>query len=801
MNEWLCQWYERGFQPSKDFLSSDEEKSQDGDYNCSESDSDSENNGAEDRLKNVLLIVGPAGSGKSAAVHACAKEQGFKILESNASECRSGAVVRQKFGEALKSYSLSRSLDPLFSACIDGNGDEDVIEVAPVLHIQNDRANLKPLILFEDVDICFAEDRGLISAIQQIAEKAKGPVILTANDKNHGLPDNLERIEICFSLPSTKELLSHLSTVCAAEEIKVNPGSLEQLTMSSGGDIRKAILQLQFWFQSKSRRARRRKQNGDPDLFDHEAGHMLLPNIIGRDFPSQLSHFVESEIAKSLSTVEESYNTVDVFIEEVEDENMLNILFRRGAEKNRIEAKKAAMLRQNTCFEDHNELEDVLSIQCERSNTSYQPLSCSRPDRRRKLNVVMSSDSEDEPLSDIPVPISRHQKNGTLSSYFPDMQKETIPLEASSFQCETSKVSCTNEVSQSIDVSCVPESSYVPETLMEGSDAELSPRAVSSGHFDGRVEVSTSEDFVQNTPPKEIYVDSFQSFACLENTCEITAESYGGTMMEDCFKEHAGSSQKMQQVTDECSRIDFGMAFKTAQKPKPDTSRDPVQESWRKLCSAHTDLKPYLDSEPVEAPQVLDIAHQITNLISEADLTQSKCLNLVAMEPVMNASGDLDTSCLTNGLEQMTSTVAQQGFRFLSNQIATTVSVPTSSANMLPGRELVVDKTSQDYTSSSGSCLDMKPKTHEDELKCERMAQLSGILESVVPLRSLKGRAFHEYASFISQISRADPSNLSVAIDKSRRRRSREARHYLSMELSSEDISFLCQPTQHIQKK
>lgn len=61
MNEWLCLWHERGFQPSKDFLSSDEEKSQDADYNCSESDSDTENIGAEDYLKNVLLIVGPAG--------------------------------------------------------------------------------------------------------------------------------------------------------------------------------------------------------------------------------------------------------------------------------------------------------------------------------------------------------------------------------------------------------------------------------------------------------------------------------------------------------------------------------------------------------------------------------------------------------------------------------------------------------------------------------------------------------------------------------------------------------------------
>ncbi|WZY83059.1 hypothetical protein YC2023_029443 [Brassica napus] len=26
MNEWLCQWHERGFQQSKDFLSSDEEQ-------------------------------------------------------------------------------------------------------------------------------------------------------------------------------------------------------------------------------------------------------------------------------------------------------------------------------------------------------------------------------------------------------------------------------------------------------------------------------------------------------------------------------------------------------------------------------------------------------------------------------------------------------------------------------------------------------------------------------------------------------------------------------------------------------
>ncbi|CAN6853074.1 unnamed protein product [Brassica oleracea] len=504
MNEWLGQWHERGFQPSKDFLSSDEEKSQDADYKCSESDSDSENTGAQDRLKNVLLIVGPVGS--------------------NASECRSGAVVRQKFGEALKSYSLSRSLEPLFNSCTDGNG------------------------------------------------------------------------------------------VCTAEEVKVNP-------------------------------ARKAKNTANPYSFDHEAGHALLPKIITQDFPSQLSQYVESEIAKSLSTAEESYNTVEIFVEKVENEKMLNRYWRQGAEKNSIEAKKAAMLGENICVEDYDELEDVLSVPFELSNTSYQAMSFSRSNRRRKLNVVMSSDSDDEPV------------------------KETVPLAADPSVIGNKLLS----VSQSVDVSCVPESSYVPETLMD-SEAELSPRAVSCGHFDGRVEVSMSEDVAQL---KEIYIDRFQSFDCFKNTCETIAESSDGTMMmEDCFKEYLGSSQKMRQVTDECSRIDFGTTLKTAKKTKLDT----VQESWKKLCSSHTDMKPYLDSEPV------------------------------AMEPTMNVSGDLDTSGYV--LEQMTSIVPEQGFSFFTNQIATTVSFPTLSATMV----LVVDETKKDHTWSGGSCLDLKPETHLDVL-------------------------------------------------------------------------------------
>lgn len=42
---------------------------------------------------------------------------------------------------------------------------------------------VQTLILIEEVDILFPEDRGCIAAIQQIAETARGPIILISNSK------------------------------------------------------------------------------------------------------------------------------------------------------------------------------------------------------------------------------------------------------------------------------------------------------------------------------------------------------------------------------------------------------------------------------------------------------------------------------------------------------------------------------------------------------------------------------------------------------------------------------------------
>ncbi|XP_018617576.1 ATPase family AAA domain-containing protein 5b [Scleropages formosus] len=60
----------------------------------------------EDPLCNTLLITGPPGVGKTAAVYACAQELGFKVFEVNASSQRSGRQILSQLKEATQSHQV-----------------------------------------------------------------------------------------------------------------------------------------------------------------------------------------------------------------------------------------------------------------------------------------------------------------------------------------------------------------------------------------------------------------------------------------------------------------------------------------------------------------------------------------------------------------------------------------------------------------------------------------------------------------------------------------------------------------------
>ncbi|XVF64588.1 hypothetical protein PTKIN_Ptkin09bG0180600 [Pterospermum kingtungense] len=469
MSEWLHLWRERSFPAIKACNSIDKSNMLEHDEDYCESDFDSENIDGEDRPKVSLKLSTSSHvsdltiSGKSAAIHACAKEQGFKVLE-------------------MRKIHLVH-MEHL------GNVSVMIVRLAVV------KLKFKPLILFEDVDISFPEDRGFVAAIQQIAEKAKGPVILTSNGNNLVLPDNLDRLELCFTMPSQEELFHHLCMICSAEKASIQPHLLEQLIKCCQGDIRKTIMHLQFWCQSKKyQKDRKLQKTYGLLLFNIEAGHAVLPTIVPWGFPSQLSELVEQEIANAVSMMEENLTLMEVMEEEFEN-NLSNGLGMNNKEIDGIEAKKEVILSRNICIHDCNEFINPSYTAHDFHSSSGTPVSFSRRTRRRNLDVVMSSDSEDEDLDKQPSLVSCKNVNGELFikedcrllSDFPSMQNcvrpltdelhcfEVEKLEDSGFQCSETTNNLEMETCKSADVSYVPESSFFPETeIVEGM--ELSSR-------------------------------------------------------------------------------------------------------------------------------------------------------------------------------------------------------------------------------------------------------------------------------------------------------------------------------------
>ena len=61
LSNWLHSWQQRGHKVCADTYSGDVCDRQDADYNCVQSESDSENINEGVSLKNVLLITGPTG--------------------------------------------------------------------------------------------------------------------------------------------------------------------------------------------------------------------------------------------------------------------------------------------------------------------------------------------------------------------------------------------------------------------------------------------------------------------------------------------------------------------------------------------------------------------------------------------------------------------------------------------------------------------------------------------------------------------------------------------------------------------
>ena len=209
---------------------------------------------------NGLLLCGPVGSGKTAAVYAAAEEFGFKVLEVNPSRKRSGLEVLNQFGEATQSRRIGggdeQKKPAASSGGIGGFFGKKQQRAAPK-DTQTKDAAKNTLILFEEVDVLRGEDRGFMAALAQLVAGAKRPIVLTSNA--HSLPslvdaplppgtsgDGLQLARVRFRSPSPADAAVYASLVAAAEGRRVSPGEIAAACESKSGDVRRALLSAQF---------------------------------------------------------------------------------------------------------------------------------------------------------------------------------------------------------------------------------------------------------------------------------------------------------------------------------------------------------------------------------------------------------------------------------------------------------------------------------------------------------------------------------------------------------------------------
>ncbi|NXL59888.1 ATAD5 protein, partial [Chordeiles acutipennis] len=109
LHSWLKEWKKRAdWEEKRNQKGEKEDKEhQDSldslDFKDNKSDTEEETS-----LCNTVLITGPPGVGKTAAVYACAQELGFKIFEVNASCQRSGRQILSQLKEATQSHQVDK---------------------------------------------------------------------------------------------------------------------------------------------------------------------------------------------------------------------------------------------------------------------------------------------------------------------------------------------------------------------------------------------------------------------------------------------------------------------------------------------------------------------------------------------------------------------------------------------------------------------------------------------------------------------------------------------------------------------
>ncbi|KAI9889380.1 MAG: hypothetical protein M1814_005549 [Vezdaea aestivalis] len=235
--------------------------------------------------RNAAVLSGPPGCGKTATIMAVARELNFEVFEINAGSRRSGRDVLESVGDMTKNHLVQHSIisPGTFTSASQTNkdtttekesGQQDMVK--PFFKTRGTaippprpptakgkksvqraistkvplRSQKQSLILLEEVDVLFEEDKQFWTTVLELIEQSKRPVIMTCNDESLLPLDALNLHAIFrFSPPPQGLVIDYLLLLAANEGHIIQREAAESLLHLKGGDLRASIMDLDFWCQ------------------------------------------------------------------------------------------------------------------------------------------------------------------------------------------------------------------------------------------------------------------------------------------------------------------------------------------------------------------------------------------------------------------------------------------------------------------------------------------------------------------------------------------------------------------------